>query len=873
MKKTFILSALALTLVVSVLAGSASASQITFVSVTGNWHDAVSNLPGRPQGEPAITNGVPTSSINWGVTSGAQSGYDFTRTAPGPQTLPPVPTPFFPLGTFTHRNFPVSDPSLTSVQLDVVLLLNVDGVQTGPLNFTFTFHHEETPNNQSPCPYPTPAGEGCTDRVTFFSSPAPTTFKVGGVDYTLSMSFVDSNGNPVSEFITRENLVNTANLVGQFTLPPPTITNPTLVLRKSGPATMTLGQPGNFGIDVQNTGQGEAWNVSLRDLLPHGANGGMCNLTPAILSAQVFAADGVTPVPGKGPLNQGTDYSFTYNAAPNCQLDINLLTAAGRIGPTERLIVRYRTQLDANTQNGVALTNVAGAIQWFNADSSNPSRKTFSGPLTNGTPGILDNQDAFTVTLPAIAAGYTFDKTVADLTSSVNPAKTAAPGDRLRYTLRFRTTGQALGNFRIFDEMDALNTQADFAPGTLNLISFPQGADASATNNTGGAKGTGVIDIRNLNLAANSEALIQFDITLKQNLTNGAVVTNQATLFANGTPFAWSDDPNVNGTADPTVAGGEDPTRVTITTAPTAPSFQVLKISTYLGNPNFLLPGDTMRYTITVKNVSSVDATNVMLRDTVPANTAYVAGSTTLNGATVADVAAVSPLANGMLIDSPANPVPGLMPAAPANGQSNIATITFDVVVNPNTAGGTVISNQGFVSGSGFVDQPSDDPRTPTPNDPTRDTVATPGGPGLLVSKSGPATLSMGQWGNFSIDIRNTGPSDAWNSAIRDFLPHIATGGMCNLTPEILSAQVFAADGVTPVSGKGPLNRGTDYSLGYSAAPNCQLDIKMLTAGGTIGPNQRLIIRYRTQLDANTQNGVDAYQFCRRHPVVQCRQQ
>ena len=36
--------------------------------------------------------------------------------------------------------------------------------------------------------------------------------------------------------------------------------------------------------------------------------------------------------------------------------------------------------------------------------------------------------------------GYFFDKTVANLTSGVNPATTAAPGDKLRYTLRFRTT-------------------------------------------------------------------------------------------------------------------------------------------------------------------------------------------------------------------------------------------------------------------------------------------------------------------------------------------------------------------------------------------------------------------------------------------------
>ena len=65
-----------------------------------------------------------------------------------------------------------------------------------------------------------------------------------------------------------------------------------------------------------------------------------------------------------------------------------MLTASGTIGPNERLIIRYRTQLDANTQNGVALTNIAGATQWFNAASSNSNRKSFTRTLTNGTPGI-----------------------------------------------------------------------------------------------------------------------------------------------------------------------------------------------------------------------------------------------------------------------------------------------------------------------------------------------------------------------------------------------------------------------------------------------------------------------------------------------------
>src|SRR5437773_989469 len=385
------------------------------------------------------------------------------------------------------------------------------------------------------------------------------------------------NSNTVSgTVISNQGFVSATGIVDQPSDDPRTpvpndptrdiVAGPVLVVTKSGPATMNLAQWGNFSIDVQNTGTSDAWNVSLRDLLPHGATGGMCDLTPEIQSAQVFAADGVTAVAGKGPLSPGSGYSFGYSAAPNCRLDLTMLTAAGRIGPNERLIIRYRTQLDANTQNGVTLTNVAGTIQWFNGDSSNPNRKSSTRTLTNGTPGVLDHEDAHTVTVAL--AGYVFEKTVADLTSGVNPATSAAPGDKLRYTLRFRTTNQALTNFRIFDELDALNTQPDFAPGTLALVTSPAGADISATSSTGGTKGTGVIDIRSLNVQAGGEALIQFDITLKPGIANDTVATNQSTLrLSDGTTFALSDDPNVNGTASPTVSGDEDPTRVKIVSA------------------------------------------------------------------------------------------------------------------------------------------------------------------------------------------------------------------------------------------------------------------------------------------------------------------
>ena len=57
-----------------------------------------------------------------------------------------------------------------------------------------------------------------------------------------------------------------------------------------------------------------------------------------------------------------------------------------------------------------------------------------------------------------------------------------------------------------------------------------------------------------------------------------------------------------------------------------------------------LRAGDTLRYTITVKNIGNANATDAAIRDQIPANTTYVAGSTTLNGAGVADNGGLSPL-------------------------------------------------------------------------------------------------------------------------------------------------------------------------------------------------------------------------------------
>lgn len=845
MKKSFIvLSALVSALVAAVATPSAAAAEITYSSLTGSWHDAVDNVPGGPDpGDPVITNGIPTSIIRWGVGT-PQSGYDFNAADPLPPPFQlPGPLPFFSLGSFVHRNFAVDDPSLLSVQLDVVLVISVDGVPRSPLTFTYTFNHVETPNNLDPCPFdPTPPPDGCSDRVSIVASPTPTTFNVDGVDYTLAMNFLDPDGNPVSQFITSEGgVTNTTGLVGEFTPPPGT---PVIIVDKSGPPKLKPAEWGNFAVDLHNTGNIDALNVRLVDRLPDTPTGGMCTTPPQVLSARVFAADGVTPVPGKGPLVEGTDYSLVYNGAA-CELTFNTLSAASVIGVDERLLISYRAQVDADAQNGTVLTNVAGATRWLN-----PGHVIFSRVLTDGTPAVVDHEDAYAVTvdLPVLR----FDKTVTNVTTGQSPATQATPGDTLRYRIRVENlANNPLPNFSLRDELGRLNPAAAYAPGTLTLVTVPAGSDASNTNPSGGLNNGGLVDIRNLSLGGlGTFIVIEYEVKLLAVLPNQSYVQNQAQAYVDGAEVARSDDPNVGATApDPLVLGDEDPTRVQITSAP---KFRVLKTSTYLGaSTTVLRAGDRMRYTITVKNIGTDNATGVAIRDQVPANTTYVAGTTTLNGTLQNDNAqGITPLVDTIAIYAPENATAGVMRADATTTTTNVATITFDVTTYPDLADGTIISNQAFVSALdfGIVDYPSDDPRTPIVNDPTRDVVGNvpllfaSKQAELLIDNGSPGIVDPGDTLRYTITIYNNGAIPATNVVLADNVPPNTT---------------YVADTTTlnglqygqPDNGSSPLAAGIYVSSTDRTPP-------LPVAGeGTLSPQSSAVVQFNLRVNAGTPAG------------------
>jgi uncharacterized repeat protein (TIGR01451 family) len=622
------------------------------------------------------------------------------------------------------------------------------------------------------------------------------------------------------------------------------IPDPVLMFQKSGPATMTLGQLGQFSLNVQNTGGSDAWNATIVDKLPTGATGGMCTTPPQILSAQVFQADGVTPVPGKGPLVAGTDYTVSFAGAPTCTLTLNLLSAAAVISPTQRLIVTYQTQLDANTQKGITLTNVAGATQWYNGPSSNTGRLSYTCPLTNGTPGVADCQDAHTVT--TVVPPVTITKQV-----TVVGGGPPVPGATLDYLLHVANiSATPVTPVVITDDLNAAGPGAlTYVAGTATMNGSPNGVSVA------GNVITASYSVTYGPLAAGATIDVHFRAMLGGTLAAGTIVTNTGVVTWNNPPQSASASVSVQ------------------VVAQTPPALTLVK-----GGPGTLSLGQLGRFTLNVQNTGMIDAWNATIVDKLPTGATggmcmvppQILSAQVFQADGVTAVPGKGPLTAGTDYTVTFTPAPtctltlNLLSAAAVISSTQRLIVTYQTQLDANTQKGITLTN--VAGATQWYNGPSSNTGrlsytcTLTNGTPgvldcqDAHTVAVPISAVTLV-KGGPETLYLGQLGQFTLNVQNTGTTDAWNATIVDKLPTGATGGMCTTPPQILSAQVFLADGVTPVPGKGPLVAGTDYAVSFAGAPACTLTLNLLSAATVISPTQRLIVTYQTQLDANSKIG------------------
>jgi uncharacterized repeat protein (TIGR01451 family)/fimbrial isopeptide formation D2 family protein len=694
---------------------------------------------------------------------------------------------------------------------------------------------------------------------------------------TASYTFNTTNNDPLTQGAGGG--ASTANM---------TIVEPlTMVLDKTGPATMQYGVPGTFTIDVQNTGTGPAYDLTVTDHLPDPVPGGMCDIAPANFTAQTRDAANVL----QQTLTAGVDFTTSLTAAttlngnPTCTLAITMQSANAVMQSGWHLVMTYDAQLDVDNFNGDPLTNIAAATQWFSGDTPAGTAvgeirtytQTFDA-TDPGTPAVIDHQDTYATTVAS--PELRIEKTVINVATN-NPAYTAEPGETLRYTITVTNTGPiAANNFSLSDEMDRLNIAPGyFVANTLAnvVVTEPDNVNLVTVNQTGGTHATGLITVSDLDLTAagggGDTLSVRFDITLRPVIDSGTIVTNQAQISLTGFSNLLSDDPNLPGATDPTQ-----------TIIGSAPTFQVHKTSDDItGNTAVLARGDILVYTLRVKNIGAEHAVNTLLRDQIPANTTYVANTTTLNGASVADPAqGVSPLQDGMLINAPENTTAGYMRAeANVNDTGNVAVITFNVMINADVVNGTVISNQAYVGGEGigsgaFAEQLSDDPDTDIIGDPTRDIVGNV--PILDAQKTVALTGDANSDGvvdpletlTYTIVINNAGISNATGVVLQDNVPanttYVADTLLMNglpvaqpdggVLPLIAGVDVSSSDLTPPLpaSGAGTISAGATVTVTFDVTVNNAV------ASGTIISNQGEVTSNEypdelTDADGNDING------------------
>ena len=333
------------------------------------------------------------------------------------------------------------------------------------------------------------------------------------------------------------------------------------------------------------------------------------------------------------------------------------------------------------------------------------------------------------------------------------------PGDALRYTITYTNTGNTYATDVVIDNLlDPSLTQVRTTP-----VSHRVGRDAQWTSTEIPALAK---------LAPGDSVTLVIDATVARPLANGTVISNQAVLHdvENG-DRPWPTD-------DPATPAPHDATEVKVLSAPRL-SHSTKTVTDLNGGD--VAPGDVLAYRIQVVNDGTENATGVRLTDAIPGGTHYVAGSTTLNGAAVADGAGGTfPLATGLPVRSPRAGTPdGTVLAddgqAPAD---ELATVVFQVRVDDGTPGGTVISDQGVLAGDQNAPVGTDDPTTSIPGDPTvivvgKRVLLSPAWKTwkLVVDANTPGVVEPGDVVRYDIVVPNRGTVEAKDVQVSDAIP------------------------------------------------------------------------------------------------------
>ena len=311
----------------------------------------------------------------------------------------------------------------------------------------------------------------------------------------------------------------------------------------------------------------------------------------------------------------------------------------------------------------------------------------------------------------------------------------ANPGEDLIYTLSYANVGNQDATGVVITETVPVNTTFNATASLPNVWSCANGSPASTT-----------CTLTIGNVAAGASGSVLFAVTIIDPVSAGATsIVNTALI----------QDDGLNG-PDPTPTNNTDTETSPLTTTPG------LHLTKSDGDIT-TVPGDTVVYTLRYWNDGDADVANASITETVPANTVFVAGSSTAGWTCVPDNTAgsICSLSVGTLV--------GQTP------ESGAGTATFAVQVNnPLPAGVEHVAN------SALLTQP--DPTIP--DVPAEDITPVVAAPDLAISKTPSATsVSAGDVLVYTLSYQNIGNQGATGVVISETVPADTTFNLGASTP------------------------------------------------------------------------------------------
>lgn len=350
-------------------------------------------------------------------------------------------------------------------------------------------------------------------------------------------------------------------------------------------------------------------------------------------------------------------------------------------------------------------------------NASNYINVSINGTLNPATTGSVTNTASVT---PAEPQGSGSNSAVnANVTSSSGiviskaGASSAAAGDAVTYRIEVGNNGPS----------NATAVQvADLVPAGLTNVSWASQTQGGATI-TSGAMGTG----NTINLVANVPAGAQHKVILN---VSGTIKPDYTGAITN-TVVATPQEP------------GSAPVQAqAVTNTNSKPVFSITK-----SGPATVIAGNTIAYTITVRNTGPSNSLNTVITDNIPSG--------------ITNVTWTSSVTDGL-----ANITAG------ASGTGNTLSLTGNFNANStvqiNVTGKVSSGLLGSIINSATV-SPAEAGVVPVTSNEVKTSINTKSG--LTIAKNGPSTVVSGTNITYTIEVGNTGPSDALNAAITDLIP------------------------------------------------------------------------------------------------------